>query len=82
MTGADQAVHVADVREQSGLQVTDQDAELLDPVLHRGTGEEQDADGGPGPLPDGLGAFGVHVLGVVGLVDDQQAEVHSRGLGQ
>ena len=49
MTSADQAVHVADARNQAGLKMADQDPELLDPVLHRSTGQEQDPVDRPRP---------------------------------
>ena len=68
---------------QAGLQVADQDAELLDPVLHRRAGEEQHPARSPRPTGrDRLGALGGQVLHVVRLVDHEHAEVHSRGLAQ
>jgi hypothetical protein len=82
MAGADQAVHVVDAQHQVGAQVADQDLEFLDPIFHRRAGEEQDAVRRARPLPDGLGALGGHVLGVVGLVDHQHAEVDPWGPGQ
>jgi len=71
MRPARRLVGALDGGHEIRLQVGDEVPELLDPVLHRRTGEEQHALRSFGPNSDRLGATGPRSLDVVGLIDDK-----------
>ena len=73
--GPRQPVAVVDGGGHSRLQVVDQGAELVDPVLHRRAGEEQHPVGALHPSPHGLRPLRVGVLHEVGLVDDHHGQL-------
>jgi len=64
------------------LEVSDELAELLDPVLHRHPGEEQDPLGVPGCRGDDLRPLRTGILHVVRLVHDQHRDLRSANIGQ